>query len=637
MNDNKSNNKLVIHSIKEFKEKVPITKIAELVFENQKPSSKKNKDTSKYNIVYLTFYKEERTPSFKISERNNCFHCFSTGNYGDGIRMYRDYVKIKESRLLSELEACVEICKKLDYSFDPFTYPVEIRYNKNSDTEKILSIFNGIVQYAKYEFINSEDKRFREYIMNRGFDPREVALFFEIGMADYEKLKRFLKNKNLDVDYFSNCIINSFDSLFKNCIIFPVKNENGKVVSFFSRSIVNTSDNRYIQLGFNQTLKDTTSFNRYNYLFGLDLALSAVRAKGKVILVEGCFDVLRLRQSGIQNVAGLMSSEISGSQIELLKKLGINEVCLLLDGDSTGQAKDKKIAESLSYSWNSQTSNFTFSKIGIITSDEYVKSQKDPDEYFKDMDSKDINDFLRENELDYRKEKCTQYITKYKEDEDFPFEELLNEIGAFLQYSYPTMRENLYQYILDERKGDIEVYEEYFFSDKIAGSIFLMNELSISKCYSLELLDQMAKFQKRINTYHCFMYKLLQTLKDEFDENEYKISSFLNLNKRKSVGEHLTNFNITIKYNDNVVNQIKLNYIDDYFIAYKRFPALKEKIKNGVDVRNDDEYNDVKRIDNLYKQLTKYSGNEGIDQMQYIIQIIASFLGEGIYDESEKQ
>lgn len=637
MNDNNNDSKVIIHSIKEFKEMVPIAKIAELVFENQQPSSMRNKHTTKYNVVYSTFYKQEKTPSFKISERNNCFRCFSTGNYGDGIRMYRDYIWIKESRLLNELDVCKEIAEKLGYVFQSFSSMTGIRSKTNSDIEKIFSIFGGIVQYANYEFINSEDKRFREYIKNRGFDPSEVAYSFEVGIADPAKLKQFLKNQNYDVDYFSNCISNSFDSLFDDCILFPVKNEDGKVVSFFSRNVGNTGDKRYIQLGFNELLKDITPFNRYNYLFGLDLALSAAQAIGKLVLVEGCFDVLRLRQKGIQNVAGLMSSEISLRQIQLLQKLGINEVYLLLDGDSTGQAKDKKIAETLSYFRDSKTNDFTFSKIGIITSDEYMKSQKDPDEYFKDMDPKDVGDFLKENELDYRKEKCEQYITKYKEDEDFPFDELVNEIGTFLQYSYPTIRENLYQYILDKRKGDVEVYEEYFFSDKVANSIFLMNKLNFTKSYSLDLLNQMAKFQKRIKTYHYFMNGLLKRLKEEYDQNFYRISSFLNLHNRKSVGEHLTNFNITVKYNANIVNQIKLNYLDDFFIAYNRFPLLKKEIEKGVSVRNDEEYNDVMRIDNLYMKLTEEFDKEERDPIQNIIEKVVSFLGDGMDDESKKQ
>lgn len=637
MNDNNNDSKIVIHSLKDFKEMVPIGKIAELVFENQQPSSTRNKCTSNYNLTYFTFYREEKTPSFKISERNNYFKCFSTGNNGDGIRMYSDYIKIKENRLfINELEVCCEICKKLGYSFEPFTNPGKIIIKINSDDEKIFSIFENIVKYANYEFINSKDKRFREYIENRGFNPVDVAFTFEIGMADDQKLEKFLKIKKLDVDFFSNCLSIPFNTLFKDCIIFPVKNEDGKVVSFFCRNISNTSEIRYIQLGFNQTLGDTAPFNRYNYLYGIDLALSAARAKGKLFLVEGCFDVLRLRQKGIQNVAGLMSSEIFKSQIELLKELRINEICLLLDGDSTGQAKDKKIAEKLAYYWNNKTNNFTFSKIGIVTSSEYINSQKDPDEFFENMSSNDVIDFLQKNELDYRKEKCEQYIRKYQEYDDFPFDQLLDEIGTFLRYLYPTIRENLYRYLCDKRKGDIEIYEEYFFFAKVANSIYLMNKLKISMNYSLELLNQMANFQRRIDIYLRFMNKLLLWLNDEYDENEYEISSFLNLNKRKSVGEHLTNFNIIVRYDRNIVNQIKLNYIDDYFIAYKRFSVLSEAIKNGKNVRNEDEYNDVIRINDLYERLTK-NDDEEKDLIQDMVKKVVSFLGEGMDDESKKQ
>lgn len=137
--------------------------------------------------------------------------------------------------------------------------------------------------------------------------------------------------------------------------------------------------------------------------------------------------------------------------------------------------------------------------------------------------------------------------------------------------------------------------------------------------------------------YVLLWHKMIKnSIIEEYDENEYEISSFLNLNKRKSVGEHLTNFNIIVRYDRNIVNQIKLNYIDDYFIAYKRFSVLSEAIKNGKNVRNEDEYNDVIRINDLYERLTK-NDDEEKDLIQDMVKKVVSFLGEGMDDESKKQ
>ena len=89
---------------REICEKLKIQDIAEKLL--GKPASKKSKNV-KWNITYKTFYKLEKTPSFKISERYQIFHCFSTGHTGNVVTLYKDV-----NNLATTKQACEEMIKK---------------------------------------------------------------------------------------------------------------------------------------------------------------------------------------------------------------------------------------------------------------------------------------------------------------------------------------------------------------------------------------------------------------------------------------------------------------------------------------------------------------------------------------------
>ena len=70
---------------------------------------------AKWNMTYKSIYKEENTPSFKISTRLNVFYCFATKNTGNVVKLYHDYKTLKENPISYE-----ETCKQLieEYKLD---------------------------------------------------------------------------------------------------------------------------------------------------------------------------------------------------------------------------------------------------------------------------------------------------------------------------------------------------------------------------------------------------------------------------------------------------------------------------------------------------------------------------------------
>jgi hypothetical protein len=121
--------------------------------------------------------------------------------------------------------------------------------------------------------------------------------------------------------------------LFRGRIVIPLHNEVGKLVAYGGRSI-DGSEPRY---------RFPAGFRKSEVLFNLH------RVSGtSVVVVEGFFDCLKVRQAGFHNVVALMGCSLSAQQELLLSMFG--RITLFLDGDDAGVRAAKSIGDRLSRS-----------------------------------------------------------------------------------------------------------------------------------------------------------------------------------------------------------------------------------------------------------------------------------------------
>lgn len=81
-----------------------------------------------------------------------------------------------------------------------------------------------------------------------------------------------------------------------------------------------------------------------SHLYGLNAALPHILREGKVIVVEGFFDVLMAHTAGLKNVVGAFSNTLSKNQIILLGSITSN-VVLSFDSDNAGITGDNRAEE----------------------------------------------------------------------------------------------------------------------------------------------------------------------------------------------------------------------------------------------------------------------------------------------------
>jgi DNA primase len=117
---------------------------------------------------------------------------------------------------------------------------------------------------------------------------------------------------------------------FRNRIMFPIRDENGKMVAFGAR-IVDPND---IPKFMNSP--ETPLFSKSRILYGLDRARKPIRAADQAVIVEGYLDVIALHQAGYENVVSPMGTALTEDQLRLLKR-STRRIVLALDPDTAGQ------------------------------------------------------------------------------------------------------------------------------------------------------------------------------------------------------------------------------------------------------------------------------------------------------------
>ncbi|MDO5715391.1 MAG: DNA primase [Tissierellia bacterium] len=309
------------------------------------------------NYMGLCPFHGEKTPSFSVSPSKRIFKCFGCGEGGDVISFimkrenlgFRDAVKFLADRYNIQVQEYHDENKKLREKKERF-------YEMNREA-------------AKFFFENMRRSQLAQsYLKNRKIDPKTITKF-AIGYAknDWDSLKNHMltlgysEEEMVELNLLSKGKNNRTYDRFRNRIIFPIINPQGKVLGFGGR-VLDQSLPKYL----NST--DTLVFHKGSNLYNLNI-VSKEQDRKKIILVEGYMDVISLYKSGINYSVASLGTSLTLEQAKLIKRYG-KEVLICYDGDSAGiRATDRAIDILLSVGISP----------GIVQLDENL----DPDDYIE--------------------------------------------------------------------------------------------------------------------------------------------------------------------------------------------------------------------------------------------------------------
>jgi DNA primase len=296
-------------------------------------------------------FHNEKSPSFSVHQSRQFFHCFGCGVSGDV------FTFIQKIENISFPEAVRAVAQKLGVPMPKVEYssPQEAREAKMRGA--LLDANELGCAWFQEQLRKPEAAHAREYLKSRGLD-EETIKKFRIGFAPEsgfllrDRLKgefseEILRESGLfswkeDASRDANAAKNTPSALyskFRNRILFPICNEQGKVIAFTGRTLAtdDKSGPKYLNS------PETPIYSKSRVLFNLNLAKEAIRGSkdapglGYAILVEGQMDCISLYREGVHNVIATSGTAFTEFQAKLLARF-TKQVVVNFDPDTAGAA-----------------------------------------------------------------------------------------------------------------------------------------------------------------------------------------------------------------------------------------------------------------------------------------------------------
>lgn len=279
----------------------------------------------------------EKSPSFHVSPDRGTYHCFGCGVGGDIFSFVQaiDGVEFKEALKTLAQKAGVEL--------------VPENPERRTERDTLYSILEAATAF--YEAELEKNAEAKAYLEKRGVS-KETIKKWRIGYAPGPPTGgwREVKSHLNTIGHPDTLIIKAglaktadqgkepFD-VFRDRIMFPLRDANGKVVAFSGR-ILHPDDKapKYVNS------PETELFHKSDLLYGYDFAKHHIRQLPFWLLVEGQFDVVMSHQCGYATAVAVSGTALTVNHVQQLERLSRN-VVLGLDTDKAGINAMKKSAD----------------------------------------------------------------------------------------------------------------------------------------------------------------------------------------------------------------------------------------------------------------------------------------------------
>lgn len=292
------------------------------------------------NFLGLCPFHGEKTPSFNVVEDKQFYHCFGCGRSGDVFKFIEEYQQVTFSdavRILAE-RLGIQMAAPVQGAVQPRS-PHQNLYDMH---EKAARFYHAILMTTKV------GEEARNYLYKRGLTD-DVLKHFMIGLAPaersylYQRLADdYSENDLLDSGLFYLSESNQFFDTFHNRIMFPLSNDQGKVIAFSGRIWQETDS----QTGKYKNSRATAIFNKSYELYHLERVKKGSGKVPEIYLMEGFMDVIAAYRAGIENAVASMGTALTSEHVEHLKRF-TKKVIVTYDGDKAGQAATAKALDEL--------------------------------------------------------------------------------------------------------------------------------------------------------------------------------------------------------------------------------------------------------------------------------------------------
>jgi DNA primase len=317
------------------------------------------------NFQGLCPFHNEKSPSFTVSPAKQFYHCFGCGAHGNAIGFLMSYGGMGYVDAVKDLAsmAGMQVPEMQPRSPEQAQREAERKEQETS----LVSVTEAAMEFYRAEL--KKAPRAIEYLKGRGLTG-EIAARFRIGYApdDWQGLKKAFPDYEHPSLVEAGLVIANegkrYDR-FRDRIMFPILNARGAVIGFGGR-VLGDGEPKYLNS------PETPLFEKGREVYGLVQARDAMRAAGRVLVVEGYMDVVALAQFGIGYAVATLGTATTPVHVTKLLRL-TDELVYSFDGDRAGRkAAWRALEVSLPLATDTKPIRFLF-----------LPEEHDPDSYVR--------------------------------------------------------------------------------------------------------------------------------------------------------------------------------------------------------------------------------------------------------------
>ncbi|MEW6273267.1 MAG: DNA primase, partial [Thermodesulfobacteriota bacterium] len=268
-------------------------------------------------------FHQEKTPSFHVDPERGFFHCFGCNAGGNAFTFLMRVTGTTFPEAVRTLAGRAGVA---------------VPETRASGVHDRLAEVNGLA--AQLFTIILRESRLgapgREYMERRGID-QETAQRFSLGFAPAAGWVEKLLRRDVTPQELRTLGLASPSRTgrgmypqFRDRLMFPIHDLSGRVIAFGGRAVGDVKGPKYLNS------PETPLYRKGHHLYGLDLARDAIRAEGRIVLVEGYLDAIALAQAGIANVAAVLGTALTVDQLKLARRFA-EDIVICFDGDEAGR------------------------------------------------------------------------------------------------------------------------------------------------------------------------------------------------------------------------------------------------------------------------------------------------------------
>jgi DNA primase len=277
-------------------------------------------------------FHREKSPSFHVSPQKQAYYCFGCGAGGSVFKFVMEYERVDFVTAVQRLAQKAGVILVEDKGS-----PEDGR--RRALRDRLLEVHRAAAEWFHQNLLRSPGGAgARDYLKSREINS-DTAKSWQLGYApdgggallSHLRKAGFREDELRASGLFGGGEDGPMRDRFRQRLMFPICNDYGEVIAFSGRVLPPSEDPaKYVNS------PETPLFTKGRALFGLHKARRPLADAGLAVVCEGQLDLIRVFESGMENVVAPQGTAFTPAQARLLKRY-VDSAVLCFDSDRAGR------------------------------------------------------------------------------------------------------------------------------------------------------------------------------------------------------------------------------------------------------------------------------------------------------------